>query len=420
MRFVLFLSLTFVVCGLSIAQAPTPDPELGVRPEAFSARALGMGRTFLTGESGVPALFGNPACLTNQGREWQFDLGADVSRIKETRSYPFYDSFEGVLAYNNYAINDHLYSKLDGGVAWLVPQHSLDALVLSAGSYSAYRFDYDYREEVRNRFSNGGILDLPLGTNRVEVKGDLRTISVGAAAREQKISGGFGLSLLSGSWSYGRSVNFTDNYPDGVDQSDAVDYELSGTPAELTVGGLYQWNERVSLGARILAPAGKFKFDREGVFMVGDSVTRATSTVEMDYPQRFAAGVQFRPQQEYRPVLMLEGEYMTYSKVRDNYDDVFEIRAGAEQQIAPGTPVRLGFVYANNPEDKDRAQSLFTAGIGFQVQKVTGDLGLEIGKLTYNHTDLFPQSLYGDTDRTDADKIETSLLRGLVTFRYSL
>jgi hypothetical protein len=420
MRIVLSLLLSFVVCSLSFSQAPTADPELGVRPEAFSARTLGMGRTFLVGESGVAALFGNPATLTNQSGKWLIDVSADVSRVKETRSYPFYDSFEGVLGYNNYAINDHLYSKLDGGAAWLVPQHSLDALVLSAGSYSTYRFDYLYKEEVRNRFSNGGIQDLKLGENRMEVKGDLRSLSLGAAAREKKFSAGFGLSFLSGSWSYSRAVLFTENYPDGIDQSDQIDYETSGTPAEITFGGLYMLNDRLTLGARILAPAGKFKFDRDGVFVVGDSAVRAISTVEVTYPKRFSAGVQFRPQQEYRPVLALEGEYMTYSEVRDTYDDVFEIRAGAEQQVSPGTPIRLGFVYSNNPENKDRAQSLFTAGIGFHVQKLTGDLGVEIGKMSYENADLFPQSLYGDEDRTDTDKIETSLFRGLVTFRYAL
>lgn len=430
MRFVLWILSSFIVFSSSFAQAPTADPELGVRPEAFSARSLGMGRTFLLGEAGAPALFGNPACLVNFDRRpeaaasstgrWLIDVSADVSRVKETRSYPFYDSFEGVLAYNNYAINDHLFSKLDGGVSWLVPQTKLDAFVLSAGTYSAYRFDYRYREEVRNRFTNGGILDRKLGENRVEVTGDLRSISVGAAVREEKVSAGFGLSLLSGSWSYGRSVKYTEYYLDGIDQSDQIDYEVSGTPAELTFGVLYQLNERVSIGGRILAPTGDYKFDRDALFTVGDSSERVLSTVNVNYPERIALGVQFRPQQEYRPIIALEGEFMSYSDVRDTYDDVFEIRAGAEQHISPGTPIRLGFVFSNSPENKDRAQSLFTAGIGFRVQKLTADLGVEMGKITYQNPDLFPQSLYGDVDRIDTDKIETSLLRGMVAFKYSL
>ncbi len=418
MRSLFICCLSFVVCSLSFAQSPTPDPLLGTRPEAFSARSLGLGRTFMVYESGAASLFGNPATLVNQDSKWRFDLGADVSRVKETRSYPFYDSFDGVLRFNNYAINDHLFSKLDGGISFRVPQRKLDALVISAGSYSAYRFDYRYHEEVRSRFSSGGIQDLKLGENRLDIEGDLRALSLGAAARENKFSAGFGLSLLSGEWSYNNGVYYVD--PDSADRINHADYSPDGTPAEFTFGLGYDLNERVSFGARALLPTGDFKFERETRSTLGDSSIFGGGTATVTYPSHFAAGVRYRPQHEFRPVLLLEGEIHTYSDVAENMDNTFEIRAGAEQLVTPDSPVRLGFVYYTHPEDEDRATALFTAGVGFHVQKLTGDFGVEIGKINYTHTDMFPQSLYGDNDRSDPDKVETSLFRGMVTMRYAL
>ncbi len=424
----LLCSLLFVFCSVAFAQSPTPDPVLGTRPEAFSARSLSLGRTFLTGESGAPALFGNPATLANMSKgaaakpckwgEFQLDLGADVSRVKETRSYPFYDSFDGVLAYNSYAINDHLFSKLDGGIAWKAPQSKLDALVLSLGTYSTYRFDYRYHEEVRSRFSNGGVQDLKLGENRLDIDGDLRSISLGAACKEEKFSAGFGVSILSGEWSYNKGTYYAS--PDSADLVQHVDYSPDGTPAEFNLGFCYDLNDRITLGARALLPTGDFKFKADSRSTIGDSVRAASGVFTATYPSHFALGVQYRPEHEFRPTLMLETEIHTFEDVSDELSNTFEIRAGAEQIITPGAPMRLGFVYYTHPEDDSRATALFTAGVGFRLQKMTADFGVEMGKMNYTSADMFPQSLFGDDNRVDYDRVETSLFRGLITLRYAL
>lgn len=433
MRTFLLFSFSFLISHFTFAQSPFPDPIVGTRPEAFSSRSLGLGRTFMTAETGAPALLGNPATLAASFDErklslaaaecgpWLVDLSGDVTRVKESRSYPYYDSFEGVLGYNNYAINDHLFSKLDIGLAWLVPQDQLTNLVLSGGSYSTYRFDYRYHEEVRNRYSNGGIQDMKLGDNRLDVNGDLRSLSLGAAAQEDCWSMGVAVSMLTGNWTYNKQTLYTDNYPDaGVSQLvNEVDYSTKGMPAEFNVGLEYQVSERVALGGRALIPTGNYKFNFDGRSFVGDEVSTASGTTEVTYPAHYGLGVEFHPQHEFRPRLFLEGEIHTYRDVQENYDNTFEIRAAAEQQIMPGSPVRLGFVYYTAPDQKDRANTFFTAGIGFHIQRLTTDFGVEVGKINYNESDRFPQSLFGDTDRTDNDRVETALFRGLATLKYS-
>jgi len=418
MRFVTVMCCLLLAAAV-FAQSPTPDPLLGTRTGAFSARSLSLGHTFLTDESGPASLLGNPATLTRQEKPWRIDLSADIARVKETRKYPFYDSFEGILNYNNYAMNDHLYSKLDGGLAWRAPTKLVESLVVSAATYSVYGFDYRYHEEVRNRYYSGGIQDLKLGENRLDVTGDLRSISLGAAAKSfGPTAVGFGVNLLMGEWSYEKGVFYAD--PDSANIVSHAEYSPNGTPAEVTFGATYEVNPRVMLGVRALVPTGDFKFDQNATNIHGDTVATSTGTVTVTYPSHFAVGVEYRPQSEFRPVLLLEGEIHTYSDVSDLYDNTFEIRAGAEQEVVSGAPVRFGFVYASAPEDKMHARTMFTAGIGFRLQKLAGDFALELGKMNYQAWDMFPQSLYGDTDRTDIDRVETALFRALVTFRYDL
>ncbi|NUO18902.1 hypothetical protein HUU59_05585 [bacterium] len=407
-----------LLAACSFAQAPMPDDGAGTRPGSFSARSLGLGHTFLTNQLGNAALMGNPATMAFQTDKWLVGFNADVSRIKETRSYPFYDAFDGVLGYNNYALNDHVYSKLDGGASYRVKQNELESFVISLGSYSAYQFDYTYHEEVRNRFTSGGVQDLVLGKNVLEVTGDLRAFTLGAAAKQGKMAMGFSLSLLTGDWGYDNGVFYAN--PDSLDQSQHVDYSLDGMPVDVNFGGTYDINERVRVGARALFPTGKLKYEVRNNITIGDSTTSTTADGRVTYPAHIAAGVQYRPQNEYRPQVYFESELHTFSQVDDGLNDVLEFRAGAEQQIVPGTPARFGIVYATSPSDKDRATTLFTAGIGFTLRRMHADFGLEFGEMNYAADDLFPQSLYGETDREDRDRVETAVFRGMMSLTWEL
>jgi hypothetical protein len=414
----LSLLLILLIAAAAFAQEPLPDATIGTRPGAFSARSLSLGHTFLTDQTGPAALLGNPATLAAQEQRLLFVVSGDVARVEEKRKYPYYDAFNAILGYNNYAVNDHVYSKIDGGIAWRIPVKELESLVISAGTYSTYGFDYTYHEEVRSRSSQGGILDQRLGENRLDLSGDLRSISLGAAARQHDFALGFGVNLLSGDWTYLNGVYYAS--PDSHNIVNSVKYKPSGTPAELTIGATYVLDPRVTFGARALVPMGKYKFDQTGVFEHDTISLRSTGTTEVTYPKQFAAGVTFRPQNEFRPVLHVEGEFRTYSDIADSYNDVWEFRAGAEQQVVAGVPIRVGFAYTTSPSDKDKATTVFTVGMGFRLSHIAGDIGVEMGRMNSTSPDLFPQSLYGGTNRTDLDRVETSLFRGLVTLKYEL
>ncbi len=418
MKLLHFIVALLLLCASAFAQATQPDVSVGTRPGAFSPRSLGLGHTFVTNQLGSAALMGNPATLAHQTSRWHIGLSADLSRVRETRSYPFYDAFDGVLGYNNYALNDHLYSKLDGGASYLLKQEQLDVMVLSAGTYSAYQFQYTYHEEVRNRFTSGGVQDLILGKNLLEVDGDLRAFAFGAAAAQGKMAMGFSLAFLTGDWGYVNGVYYASE--DSANQVYRADYSPDGTPADLNFGATYDLNERVRFGARALFPTGKMKYEFTATNSIGDSTTRVKGTSSAKYPSHIAAGVQYRPRNEYRPMIYGEAEIHTYSEVAEGFDDVIEFRAGAEQQIVPGTPARFGIVYATSPTDKDRATTLFTAGVGFVLRRMHADFGLEFGEMNYSSDDLFPQSLYGGVNRSDRDRVETALFRGMLSLSWEL
>jgi hypothetical protein len=423
MRTLLVILALIVLAAAVCAEPLIPDPQVGARPGAFSARNLGLGHTFLISQTGAAALMGNPATLAAQTAQFHFEGSADLTRIKEVRKYPFYDAFNGVLGYNDYAVNDHLFSKFDGGVSWRVPNDWVKSLVLAAGSFSTYRFDYRYDEEVRDRFSSGGIQDRRLGENRLTVDGDLRSASVGFAAQMHgPLAIGFSWSGLFGDWVWTKGTYYDPIYlnPDSNNIVNRVSYKPDGTPSELSVGGTYEIGPRVVVAARALFPAGDFRFKQTGTLRTGAAETTAEGRVSVSYPAHYAVGVQYRPQSQFRPLLLLESEIHTYSRVADIYNDTFEIRAGAEQEVVPGSPVRIGYVYATSPEDRHRATSVFTTGIGFHQGRFSQDVGLEFGRIAYISPDLFPQSLFGDTDRTDEDRVEAAQLRLLLTLKYEL
>jgi hypothetical protein len=428
MRQLILIFVLLLASAAAFGQMAFPDSVLGVRSGAYSARSLSLGHTYLTNENGPSCVMGNPAGLADQDKRWRFAFSGNLARNEEVRKYPIFDAFNGVLVYNNYALNDHLYSKADGGIAFKVPTDLVQSLVLSLSSYSAYSFDYTYREEVRDRSSEGGIMDRQLGFNRLDISGDLRTISLGAASKMfGPVALGFAFNTLAGNWTYTKSVSYTGDYiSTDSNMVQRVRYSNSGAPGEINFGATYDVSARLKVGARALLPTGEYKFSRDGSFThySADSAGPITENYAGDitetYPKRLSLGVQYRPQSEFRPVLMLEGEVYTYHDTDPAFDNTFEIRAGVEQQVVPGAPIRFGYVYSTSPSDQERAASLFTAGIGFAVQKLNCDLGVELGTFSYTSPDLFPQHLYGVADRINNDRVDTNIFRGIVTLTYDL
>ncbi|RPH96479.1 hypothetical protein EHM69_01105 [candidate division KSB1 bacterium] len=418
MRKFLVLFLLTALAAAAYSEPLFPDPLIGSRPGAFTARGLSLGHCYLTSETGPSALMGNPAAIAFDRKKVRFEVSADLSRVKETRKYPVYDAFDAVLGYNNYAINDHLFSKLDGGAAIVLPPVGNQNFVFSLGTYSAYRFDYRYREEVRDRYSQGGIQDRRLGENKLDVSGDLRSATFGAAWENHGVALGLSWSGLTGDWNYAKGTYYADTTKANL--VDHIEFSPDGMPAEFNLGAIWQINDRVMVGGRALMPAGDYKIEQKVTVEEGAASSSHSSTMTVKYPKHYSLGVQYKPQNEFRPMLMLEGEIHTYSDVADFYDNTFEIRAGAEQQVVPGAPVRIGYVYSTSPEDKDRASSFFTAGIGFHIQKLSGDVGMEMGRINYTSSDLFPQELFGGTNRRDKDQVEVGVFRAMLTLGYEL
>ncbi len=415
--FITFLLLVSLA-GLAVGVELYPDALLATRPGAYSARALSMGRTVLTTEFGAPALLGNPALLASPGDSLRLDVTADLTRVKETRSYPIHDAFTGVLAYNNYVLNDHPFSKLDGGAVYNMPHGELPVIALGVGTYSVYQFDYRYHEEVRYRNAVGGILDMPMANNRLDINGDLRSFSFGVAVRERfPVTVGVSVNMLAGDWTYEEGTYWVSE--DSTNIVTHTEYSLDGIPSEIIAGIAGDLSERVSLGARALFPTSRFDFDTKTRIEQGGDTVFSSGTLSQRYPSRFGLGVQYRPRSDFMPRILFEGEYVTYSDVHDGWDDVFEMRCGVEQQVMRGVPVRAGFYYTKAPDNSERSLATFSMGIGMQVRRFFADFGMELGRVAYTNPDLFPNTRFGGV-RVDMDRVETGLWRGIVSVHYEL
>jgi len=294
----------------------------------------------------------------------------------------------------------------------------LSLLALGVGTYSVYRFDYRYHEEVRYRNAVGGILDLPMANNRLTITGDLRSVSFGVAVRERfPVTVGLSVSMLAGDWTYEEGTYWVSE--DSTNIVTRTEYSLDGIPSEVILGVAGELSERVSLGARVLFPTSDFDYDtKTRIQQEGDTVF-SDGSVCMRYPSRFGLGVQYRPRSDFMPRIFFESELVTYSQTRDDWDDVFELRAGVEQQVMHGIPVRAGFFYGKAPDNSERSLATFTTGVGFRHRKFFADFGMELGKVNYTYPDLFPNTRFGGA-RVGVDRVETGLWRGVMSVRYEL
>jgi hypothetical protein len=114
------------------------------------ARSAALGRTHMAEAMGAFTGGMNPALLPRL-EGIHVGLGGGTQKLKETRSIPAYDSFDGYLVESIYVLNDE-YQYTDGvGVAGSHHLAGLDATLGFGASYQPVRdFQYDYAEEVRD------------------------------------------------------------------------------------------------------------------------------------------------------------------------------------------------------------------------------------------------------------------------------
>jgi hypothetical protein len=394
----------------------------GIPISACSARSLALGSTGIASVTTPDALVVNPALMVWGEGEAQALLSGRIDRQQESRSYPVYDSFNAVLVYNEYVMNDHLFSHADGGVRFTIPQNLVPAFSVGVGTYSHYSHDYRYKEEVRDRYSTGGVTDRVLGWNSLEMTGEVRTIALGAAVEPVPdlalgLNIGGILDKLGSTW----SVDYAN--PDSTDHFVRDNLETDALEWMVTFGGAYRISPRVTAAIRAMIPVGNWNMTlrRE---VAGLGIINADSSLTYKYPISLGWGIQYRPVNIHRPSLILDLNWTDWSSAEvngrgTNYDDVLEIRAGVEHRVFEHIPVRLGCAFVPSYLDRELTMTMISLGTGFQASHFQLDLATDFGRRQYWLNDAFPESLYGGQNRIDQDRVEEWLMEGILTVTYT-
>lgn len=394
----------------------------GTPINAYSAGSLALGGTGIASLTTPDALAVNPAMLVWGDGSAEALLTGRISRQQESRSYPVYDSFDAVLVYNQYTLNDHLFSEANGAVRFTVPQEVLPSLAVGVGMFSIYSHDYLYEEEVRDRYTSGGIQDRVLGWNTMEGEGEVRTVLFGAGVEPTPnlalgVNMGMVLDNLGTTW----SIDYTD--PDEGEIYIREDQETDGMEWMVTLGGAYKVSPRVNVGVRAALPLSEwdltYDWDAAGGFLIPTD-----ETITYKYPMSLGWGVQYCPMNQHRPALMLDMYWTNWSSAEVNgedagFDDVLEIRAGVEYRVFETVPVRLGCSYVPSYLDRELTMTMISLGTGFEAGQFRLDLGTDFGRREYRLDDAFSDMYYGGDPRTDRDRIEERLMNGMVSVTYT-
>jgi hypothetical protein len=394
----------------------------GTPVPAYSARSLSLGGVGIACQTTPDALVVNPALMVWGSGAAEVLLSGTISRQQESRSYPVYDSFDAILVYNQYAMNDHLFSEANGAVRFTVPQNLVPAVALGVGTFAYYTHDYRYKEEVRDRYASGGVVDRVLGWNKIEMDGEVRAILLGAAVEPIPnlavgLNAGAVLDNLGNTW----SVDYTN--PDSSDFYVRENLETDAMEWIATFGCAYRLSPRVTLGLRSVLPLGDWEMimEREVPIQMSSSYT---SDVVYKYPLSVGWGVQYRPMSLHRPALMLDMIWTNWSAAEiggesTNYDDVLEIHAGVEHRVFENIPVRLGCSYVPSYLDRELTMTMISLGTGFQAGAFRLDVATNFGRRQYRLDDAFPDHYYGGVDRTDRDQVEERIMNGMVSVTYT-
>jgi hypothetical protein len=419
---VILLILPGIITAQGFSSLLNLQTGFGTPISAFSARSLALGSTGIASVTTPDALVVNPALMVWGEGQAEVMVSARINRQQESRSYPVYDSFNAVLVYNEYVMNDHLFSHADGGMRFTIPQNAVPALSVGIGTYGYYSHDYKYKEEVRDRYTSGGVTDRVLGWNKMDMTGEVRTIVLGVAVEpvaNVAVGMNFGgiIDKLGSTWSVDyANVDSTDHYVHD-------DVETDGLEWMMTFGSAYKLSPRVTVGLRAMIPVGEWDMtlNRE---VAGLGTTNADSSVTYKYPLSLGWGVQYRPQNIHRPSLMLDLNWTKWSSAEvngqdSNYDDVLEIRAGVEHRVFENIPVRLGCAFIPSYLDRELTMTMISLGTGFHAGHFQLDLATDFGRRQYRLNDAFPEHFYGGQDRTDQDRVEEWLMEGILTVIYT-
>ena len=381
------------------------DRPFGTPLPGPSDRTRAMGGAGCALADGAYSLVDNPAALIlSPGSRLQ--LNASLARVSENRFAPLFDTFGSFVAEEAVAVNDNVYSSLNGGI--VVDRRAKEGLTVAIGIFDRYDPRYDYFDERRNT----ALTDDILAERYIRTRGMVRTASFGAAFplwRAASVGGAL-------NWYFGRVSDrdaLVPRSPTVAAGDTTLERQLSG--ASGTLGATVSVGERLALGLAFeTAPTLHDDYVRTENGVI---VSAPGAQNDLKLPWRLQGGATYRPRNSFRTTFALDVIYMPWSNTDDplqaalDLRDTWDVRFGLEQIYYNVLPARVGFRYAQSYALQDANRATFTFGAGSKVEHFRIDLAGEIGKRTSRQAPLMPRASQGTYYGAGQDRVDDTLVR---------
>ncbi len=410
MKIVRYLILSFLLSGILFAQQADFNQSKMRYGDAMlfsSARSLGMGGSGIADGDLSAGTVLNPALIRNGKGMIRFSAGMGLQKITEDRAYPYYDSFVGFNDYGSYAYNANWYNQFYGQIAATLPIGYAKHFSIATGILPFRDFQYDYREEVHDPVN---ISDKLLGYNSIRQTGMMNLVPLTIAYEPfAGLSVGAQVGFVFGSIDSIMAIKPVGIVPAAVETKEQRTKTLDGTPLVTSLGLSYRYDERLGLGLNIHLP---YTLDFNSSF-TQDSLMAVSSKQSITYPLQLGSGFSYRFQNVLEARVSVDFVYDFWSQFKDSqritdFNDTYTLRFGVEHLFFDQIPLRAGFTFGTLKESRDFTRTVLTVGSGFELSGVQVDFAGGVSSFQYYQDDVFPEDLYGYTNRSDSDRVNLS------------
>ncbi len=351
----------------------------------------------------------NPALIARADSGITLWISGGMASLKEDRSFPYYDNFNGFVDYGSYYYQDNSVFNYALQVAWRLPDF-YEGLRMAVGASVQPFLDYNYTyfEEVRS----SGFGDALLAYNEYSAAGYRTGNAITLGAAYGGFAAGVNVAVLQG------DIDRTDRIePKALGlESIARDVHIARKtdvlPALALLGATWQADERLTLALSYRTP-----FEINETYNYSSADTAYSTPVELRYPARFGAGMDYRFRNILQARLMLDFYYTFWSGMRDSenpgldFNDTYALRIGVEHIFFNDFAFRAGYAFETDRENRELTRTQLTAGLGYVWNRLTLNAGFAWSALEYFQNDLYDNALYGETTRSDNDRVTWNEMR---------
>jgi hypothetical protein len=436
--------LGLLLAAISLFSYSLTDTAFGNRILSFDARSMAMGNTGMTNGARPMNAHLNPAvaAMMTSKIAAQFSLGS--TQLEETRSLPFYNSFDNYIADAVYAANTHGFADYSGAINTAVHFGS-STCAIGVEFMPVVDFSSKYREEVRNNFnSDSDTYPELIARNFITNKGKLNSTGINWSymiqSEHAKMSFGFKYAALTGNNEQETKIRWSDWAIRSVitpitgaaanvanpghnilpDYTKRISRDFHGSQIQL--GWIGQIADRLTLGFRYttktdLAVNNTFKSYQQiagetDITNLAKTATDSLITKDFTIPSSYRMGFSYTPRNIMRTVFNAEVEVVNWYETDKHFDrNVLNYSVGIEHGITGRFPLRLGYstettfqtvidhniFYANKI-----ITPTLSAGTGYALSdKVYFDFAVAYSFRTFEALDLFKDTYYNDKQYND-------------------